>query len=590
MNGPSRRALALLWGVGRGQILVLAAATTVGSVVPALQVYLVARTVQQVANGIGATGHGGHGPAMVSGVCLAALFAVSHLLSVLRTYQETVLRERMSDAVTLMIMEKAAGLSLRQFEDAETYDALQRATREAAFRPYQVFTGFTTVVSSLLAFLSVGTVLLRGDIPLALALCLAPLPSALVGLSYGRRTHAVQHARAEDRRKLVYLEHLLTNDQTYQETRLTDLTALLLGRSRALVDGFHRVDRGIERRQAVATALSGLVSTLVTGGAVVLALRTALDTGQVGALAGYITGIAVVQSSVQTLFGSATQLYENNLYLGNLLSFLDLPPDPVTYGAATLPQPLRGGIEFRNVSFSYPGSTEAVLEDVSFTVPAGSCVALVGRNGAGKSTLLKLLARFYEPRSGTILVDGKPVTEYDLAELRSGIGAVFQDYLQYEAPARENIGLGRADRLDDEQGIRTAAERSGALGFLDDLPNGLDTYLGRWFSGGRQLSGGQWQKVALGRAFFRNAPIMMLDEPTAAIDAAAEAEIFELLRKTGEGSTVLLVAHRFSAVRTADHIVVIDGGRVLEQGSHDELMASPGLYAQLFQLQAAGYR
>ncbi|MCI3934519.1 ABC transporter ATP-binding protein [Streptomyces sp. AN091965] len=590
MSRSWQRALALLWGIGRSQVLVLTAVTALGAVVPALQVHLTARTVQHVADSFGGTGAAEQGPALLSGGCLVALSVVGHFLGVLRTYQETLLRNRLSDAVTLLLMEKAAGLSLQQFEDAETYDALQRATREATFRPYQAFTGFASVVSSLLSFLSVGAVLLHNDIPLALALCLAPVPSALVGLAFSRRTHAVQNARAEDRRKLIYLEHLLTNDQTYKETRLLDLAPLLLSRSKALVDEFYSVDQDIERRQALATALAGLVSTLVTGGAVLLAVHTALRTGQVGALAGYITGIALIQTSVQTLFASATQLYENNLFLGNLFAFIDLPSESVTQGHRVLPERLRQGIEFRQVSFTYPGSAEPVLEDVSFTVPAGTCVALVGSNGAGKSTLLKLLARFYEPTSGTILVDGRPLAEYDLAELRNGIGAIFQDYIQYEAPARENIGLGRAGRLDDEQGIRAAADHGRALGFLDELPQGLDTYLGRWFTGGRQLSGGQWQKVALARAFFREAPVMLLDEPTAAVDAAAEAEIFGLLRKVHEGSTSLLVAHRFSAVRTADHIVVIDAGRVREQGSHDDLMTSQGLYARLFRLQASGYQ
>ncbi|MFF3861224.1 ABC transporter ATP-binding protein [Streptomyces sp. NPDC002209] len=399
-------------------------------------------------------------------------------------------------------------------------------------------------------------VLLRMSVPVALAVCLAPVPAALVGLYFSRRSHAAEHARTEGRRRLTCLEHLLTNDRTYKETRLF-----------------------------------GLLSAGTTAAAILLSVRSALDTGQVGALAGDIAGIALIRTSVRSLCTSGVQLYENNLFLGHLFSFMDMEEQPAADpGGLPLPPVLRHGIEFRDVSFSYPGdSGPPVLDGVSFTVPAGSCVALVGRNGAGKSTLLKLPTRFYEPTGGSILLDGRPLTDYALNELRDSIGVIFQDYQEYEAPVRENIGFGKVSALGDDHLLREAAETAGAREVLAGLPRGLDAQLGRWFSGGHQLSGGQWQKVALARAVVRKAPIMILDEPTAAIDAAAEAEVFDVLRSVRTRTTSLLVAHRFSAVRTADHIVVLDGGRILEQGSHEELMDADGMYASLFGLQAAGY-
>ncbi|MEV4190619.1 ABC transporter ATP-binding protein [Streptomyces toxytricini] len=581
------RSLRLLWRISPHQVVSVSVLSLVSALVPAVQVHFTARMVQAVAD---AAGRGAPAaPALTAAGCLAVAAVASHFLAVLHDHQQALLRSRLPDALGLALMEKSARLSLGQFEDPDTYDRLQRATRESVYRPFQVLTHLVATGSAAVSFLAVGAVLLGTSVPVAVALCLAPVPAALVNLYFGRRTHAVERARADGRRRLTYLEHLLTNDQTYKETRLFGLVPLLLGRSRTLVEGFHADDRRIEHRRAVFSALFGLLSAGTLVAAILLAVRSALSTGQVGALAGYIAGVTLIQASVRSLFASGVQLYENCLFLGHLFEFLDMEEPAATGGGLPVPPVLARGIEFRDVRFSYPGDERPVLDGVSFTVPAGSCAALVGRNGSGKSTLLKLLTRFYEPTGGSILLDGRPLADYDLEELRENIGMVFQDYQQYEAPVRENIGFGKVSALDDDRLLWEAAVTAGARDVLAGLPRGLDAQLGRWFAGGHQLSGGQWQKVALARAVVRRAPVMILDEPTAAIDAAAEAEVFDVLRRVHTRATSLLVAHRFSAVRTADHIVVLDGGRVLEQGAHEELMAAGGLYASLFDLQAAGY-
>lgn len=282
-------------------------------------------------------------------------------------------------------------------------------------------------------------------------------------------------------------------------------------------------------------------------------------------------------------------LYKDSLFLGNLFDFFALPERQLKGGTRAFPDKLRKGIEFRDVRFVYPGTDRVVLDGVSFTIPAGRCVALVGQNGAGKTTLVKLLTRLYEPSGGRILVDDVPIEEYDIDDLQRHMGVIFQDFIRYELPVRDNIGFGRVEARQDTERVAEAARAAGAEGIVESLPQKYDTMLGRHFEDGHQLSGGQWQKMALSRAFMRRAPVVVLDEPTAAIDAEAEAEIFTRLKEIARGATSLVIAHRFSTVRMADHIVVVENGKVIEHGVHQDLVRADGVYARLFRLQASGY-
>ncbi|MFF4365449.1 ABC transporter ATP-binding protein [Streptomyces sp. NPDC001594] len=582
------RTLRLLWQVSPTHMTGVVATTVLSALVPAASVQLTTQAVQKVADAVAGDAAAGRA-AVAAGILLTVVALLGHLCSTAQNYLEALLQYRMANGINTRIMEKAVRLRLEHFEDSGTYDSLQLANREAAYRPYQLFTQLISVMSSGVTLVSVAVVLLSWDPWVGVAVLCAPLPSVGATMFFSRVTWQVENERSADRRRTNYLQYLVTNDRTYKETRLFGLGGFFLDRYRDLIGRFYQVDRSVARRQSTANALLGLLSVAATSGAVLFAISSTIDSGTIGQLAGYMAAVTVVQGSAHALFAGFGELYEHNLFLGNLFSFLDIPERALTSGTRPFPARLGKGIEFRGVTFTYPGGTAPVLDRFDLTLAAGRCVALVGQNGAGKTTIVKLLSRLYEPDSGTILIDGHPLEEYDLDELRSNIGVIFQDFVQYEESARANIGYAKVTDLQDEEGIRRAAAQADATGFIDRLPQGLDTQLGRLFEGGRQLSGGQWQKVALARAFLRNAPVVVLDEPTAAIDAAAEAEIFEKLREISGQATTLLIAHRFSTVRVADHIVVMERGRVLEEGTHVELMEREGTYAELFRLQAAGY-
>ncbi|MBB5958483.1 ATP-binding cassette subfamily B protein [Saccharothrix tamanrassetensis] len=586
------RALVLLWRVSPPQMSGVLATTLVVALVPALNVSLTTHAVQSVADAVSRRDSAqALNQALLAAGAIAVVTAIAQLLTAARGYLETLLRYRMANSIQLRIMEKSVQLPLQDFEDAGTYDKLQRANRESMHRPYQIFTNLISTVSSAVSLSAVSVVLISWDVRIALLVMVAPLPSLAANIFFSRIIWKLEYDRSTDRRRVNYLQYLVTTDRNYKETRLFSLGHLFVGQFRDLVERFYLIDRKWEGRQAAATAALGMLSVATAAVAILFAVHVTVSSGTIGQFAGYVMAVTLVQTTIQTLVGSVAQLYEHNLFLGNLFSFLEKPArGPGTDGKRPFPKTLRKGIEFREVSFTYPGTDNVVLDRVNLFLPAGQCVALVGPNGAGKTTIVKLIARFYDCGGGSILIDDVPVEQYDVEDLRKNIGVIFQDFIQYEASALDNIGFGNLAARDDRAKVTEAARQAGALPFLEQLPKGLDTQLGRWFEEGRQLSGGQWQKVALSRAFLRDAPVMVLDEPTASIDAATEAEVFGRLKEIAGRATTLLIAHRFSTVRVADHIVVIDRGKVLEEGSHPELMARNGMYANLFQLQAAGYQ
>lgn len=577
------------WGLSPRRVTALALLTLLTSAVPAVGIWLTAEAVQAVADAVeDVPGAGDRLTGAAAG--MVAVAVAEHVLSSVAQYLNSLLQLEFGAQIGEQVMVKGTRMDLSSYEDPEAYDRLQRALRESGGgTAFEVFEEMLRTLTSLASLVMVSSVLFSWNAWLAVVILLAPVPALAAHIVFSKEGYAVEYHRAQDRRRAFYYQDLTTTDSSYKEVKLYQLGPYLVDRYRALVQGFFRVDRGLARRRHGWSAVLGLVSVAGSAGALVFALTSTVSTGRLGELAGYLQALGAVHVAATGLLLGVATLYQNTLFTGNLFDYLSLPEERITGGTRPFPRRLAHGIEFQDVTFRYPGTETVALNRFSCFVPAGTCCALVGANGAGKSTIVKLLTRLYEPTEGRILIDGVPIEEYDTADLQRNIGVVFQDFIRYEMPVRHNIGFGRVAELDDTDRIRAAAEASGAAPFVEELDATYDTVLGRHFEGGHQLSGGQWQKIALARAFLRDAPIAILDEPTSAIDPEAEADIFGRLRTICSRATSLVVSHRFSTVRIADKILVLDGGSLIEEGTHEDLLAVGGTYARLFLLQAEAY-
>ncbi len=503
-----------------------------------------------------------------------------------------VLGARMGVDVNVAILEKATDLSLAHFEDSEFYDSLTRARREASSRPVSLVTEAFAIVQNTLTLAGYAALVLSQSPTWMLALALSTLPATIAEMRYSKKAFRFRNWRSPDTRKLAYLEHVLANDEHAKEVRILDLGPLLLARYKKLAESFYRDDRALAtKRSAVSHALSLLATGVFYGAYASLALAAAKGAITLGNLTLYVLALRQGQNAFQSVLAGLSGLYEHNLYMSNLFAFLSSEDDPKPTVPPAEGNATERGVRFDHVRFTYDGKTEPALDDVTLFIPEGQSVALVGENGAGKSTLVKLLARLYQPTSGHIFVDGKDLATWDERALRARLGVVFQDFAQYQLTLAENVSLGSVEHQRDDPRVDRAIVRGGADPVVQELKMGKETQLGRWFKDGVELSGGQWQKVALSRAFMREeADILILDEPTAALDAKAEHAVFERFRELTKGRTTIVISHRFPTVRLSERIFVLEKGRVVEEGSHDSLVAQGGRYAKMFELQAAGYR
>ena len=586
----SRRALELVWTTSRGLTITLAVLTLIAGVLPAVIAYIGQLIVDGVVAAMAATNPDtSHVLWLIAleALVVIAVAASQRGLSV----SQSLLRALLGQRVNVMILEKALTLQLANFEDSEFYDKLTQARREASSRPLSLVNRTFGLVQNAISLTSYA-VLLYAFSPWAVVILIgAGLPSFLAEAKFSGDAFRLFRWRSPETRMQIYLETVLAREDSVKEVKLFGLGPRLLQRYRDIFKKLFVEDRRLTLRRDSWGFVLGLLSTGAFYGAYAWIVITTINGGiTLGAMTMYLVLFRQGQTAVSASLSAISGMYEDNLYLSNLYDYLGQAV-PTPRGAAKHgPEPERG-LEFQNVSFAYPGSKTKALDNVSFTIAPGRSLALVGENGSGKTTLIKLLTRLYEPTEGNILLDGLNLQDWDVETLRQRIGVIFQDFGRYQFSVGENIGAGDVRHIDDPDRWATAAETGMAAPFIEDMPEGYDTQLGRWFKGGRELSGGQWQKIALSRAFMRtDADILVLDEPTAAMDAASEAAIFDHFQSQSDTKMTILISHRFSTVRAADRIIVIHNGKILEQGDHESLLAENGQYASLFRLQAKGYQ
>ncbi|MEM7132766.1 MAG: ABC transporter ATP-binding protein [Chloroflexota bacterium] len=592
--GNLPQAFRLIWQASPGAAWTMAGLALLGGLLPPAFAW----TTKLIIDGV--TGLSQQGVAPWTGVTtmLPVLLLELVLLLIMtasnqtRTLIEKILHGRLGLHINEQIMGKALGLDLSYFEEAQFYDKLQNARQQVDTRTLDIVVESFALFRNLITFAFFAILLIRFSPWLIVILFGATLPSFGAQHKFGRLVFRLQNSQAPERRQLDYISTLLTEDRSAKEVKLFGLGTMFLRRYANLFWQHFHADTKLARRRSLLSIGWGTLGSVSYYGVACWILFAAL--GRQITLGDAVLFLEVFRQShwiVQSLLEASSKLYENSLFLNNLFDYLALKPRrPSASVPSKLPSPMHQGIEFRNVSFRYPGQESWALHDVNLTLHPNEKLAVVGLNGAGKTTLIKLLTGLYEPTKGEILVDGVDLRQIDQQAWWQKVGVIFQDFIRYQLSAAENIGVGQVEALDQRAQIEAAAKQGGADEVVDTLPKGYDTTLGKWFAEGHELSGGQWQKIALSRAFMRNADILVLDEPTAALDAEQEQRIFQHFRQLTEGKMAILISHRFSTVRMADRIAVIEGGRIQELGSHDELMVRDGEYARLFRIQAAGYQ
>ncbi|HTA19705.1 MAG TPA: ABC transporter ATP-binding protein [Polyangia bacterium] len=598
----SGRTLALVWRSSPGGTVALGVLTVLAASLPPLTAYLGKLIIDAVIAAHAAASGAPRDLAVARAVRfvlfeLAAVGGSALLERALGLVRQNV-GSRLGIDVNVAILEKAQQLDLRHFEDPEFYDKLTRARREASSRPLSLIQGNFQLLRNALTLAGYIALLVRFSGWMVLALLAATVPAFIAEARFSGAAFRLRNWRSPDARRLNYLEYVMANDEHAKEVKLFGLGPLLLARYRSLAERFYAEDKDLATRRTVWAYLLSLVSTLVFYGCYALiVVATARGGLSLGDMTLYLAAFRQGQLAFQSILTAIGGMYEDTLYMSNLFEFLEIEtttavaPAPASPPASADASATEQGLRFDHVGFKYPDADAWALRDIDLFLPKGQSLALVGENGAGKTTFIKLLAGLYRPTEGRVLLDGRDLRNWDETALRRRIGVIFQDFNQYQLMVRENVAFGSVEHLEDEVRTQRAVERGGAKELVAGLTEGLDTQLGRWFKSGAELSGGQWQKVALARAFMREeADILILDEPTAALDAEAEHAVFERFRQLTAGRTAILISHRFPTVRMADRILVLEHGRVIEDGTHAELLAAGARYAELFGLQASGYR
>ena len=515
----------------------------------------------------------------------------SDLLGRVVSYADTLLSELFTNATSVRLMEHAAELDLEDFEDPELQDKLDRARRQTMGR-MNLMSQLLGQAQDMVTVISFAAGLVAYAPWLIALLALALVPAFLGESHFNTLGYSLNYSWTPERRQLDYLRQVGASVETAKEVKIFNLHRFLIERYKLLAGRFYQANRRLARKRALwGTVLAALGTLGYYAAYAYIAWRTIRGDFSIGDLTFLSGSFLRLRQLLEGLLTGFSQVAGQALYLDDLFSFFAIEPEIRSRpDALPVPRPIRQGFVFENVGFRYPDAGRWAVRHLDFQLRAGEVIALVGENGAGKTTLVKLLARLYDPDEGRILLDGRDLRDYDLDDLRANMGVIFQDFVRYHLTAGENIGVGQVDAMPDTARIRDAARRALADEVIDALPEGYGQLIGRRFKNGVDLSGGQWQKIAIARAYMRDAQVMILDEPTAALDARAEFEVFQRFKELSEQRTAVLISHRFSSVRMADRILVLADGRIEASGTHAELMAQGGRYAELFELQAAGYR
>lgn len=594
------RLLRLVWETEPRYVTGILALRVARSLVPLGVLWIGKLIVDEVILAMAVAGTGAAVPWARLGELLAIELAIALTgegLSRVSALLESLLGDLFANRTSVDLMRHAATLDLEQFENAEIYDRLERARRQTVGR-IGLFTLLLATIQDAITLATLGVALAVYVPWLLVLLVVAVLPSLLGETHFASLGYSLLYSWTPERRQLDYLRYIGASDISAKELKLFGLSDFLVGRYDRLSREFYEANKSLAVRRSLVSSVLAAVGTLGYYGAyaviiylTVVGHRSPAGVFTIGVLTFLAGSFRQSRDLIQRILLSLSQVYEQSLYLDDLFSFLALEPRirPAA-GARAVPVPIRTGFVFENVGFRYPGSETWAVRGLDFALAPGERLALVGENGAGKTTLVKLLARLYDPSEGRILLDGVDLRDYDVDSLRRNVGVIFQDFVRYDFLLKENIAVGDIARREDEPMIESAAQRSLADTVAARLPGRYGQMLGKRFEGGVDLSGGEWQKVALARAYMRDAQLLILDEPTAALDARAEYEVFLRFAELTAGRMAVLISHRFSTVRMADRILVLQGGRLAEQGTHEALVAQRGLYAELFQLQAAGYR
>jgi ATP-binding cassette, subfamily B, bacterial NisT/SpaT len=578
----------LFWKVSKVKFFIITILSLVQGIIPIVSLYFTQLLVNTLL-----TVEKGYFKEIIFIFTLFVIFLIcKELVNLLHSYVDGLFQTLLSNKLNIMILNKSITLGQEDFENPEIQDQLKRAQQETSFRPYQIFQQILSIVTSIVILISSIGFLIYWNWWVASISILLPFVSFISLLKISNSEFLIHWNRAEKNRQSWYLTHLITHDKAFKEVKLNNIGGFLTNKFKDILEGFYQEDKKIAYRRLNITLLFSMINVSFIGFSIYLLMKaTYLKEILVGSFISYVQAIMLMQTTSQTLVQSIINLCQHNLFIEQLFSYLNTKSTDPSFSKKDNTIHLQNieSIEFQNVSFAYPATDFYALKNVSFKLKKGEVAAIVGKNGSGKSTLIKILSQLYTNYDGTILINNKDIKTYDTESLRKNIGVVFQDFTQYEMSTRYNIGFGDIDNMNKDDLIHAAVEKAKIQHLINQLPNGLDTQLGRWFPGGVQLSGGQWQRIAIARAFFKDADLYILDEPSAALDPYSEKEVFEGFMQLIENKVGIFISHRYTSTVFAKKIIYMEEGSIKALGSHEELMRTCREYSNLYNMQASTY-